>query len=112
MSTTPRTDAAKALAAIPFEAQECVLMDEVVPASFARQLERELQEARMDAARYRWLRDHGGKSYQETASQPAGILPCIFMRFPSLNESGSYVLRSESADAAIDLAMASDPPAK
>ncbi len=59
---------------------------------------------RVDAERYRWLREHGGKSYQETASQPAGMLPCIFMRVPSMNESGSYVLHGEYADAAIDQA--------
>ena len=44
-SDTPRTDAAMAMAAIPFEAQESILMDMVVPADFARQLERERNAA-------------------------------------------------------------------
>ena len=47
MSDTPRTDV---------EAEENGL-NRVVSADFARQLERELAEARRDAERYRWLRD-------------------------------------------------------
>lgn len=76
------------------------------------EMQRELAEARKDAARYRWLRENGGQTWQETASQPAGIRPCIFMRVPALNDSGSFILRGEQADAAIDAAMASDPPAR
>lgn len=126
MTDTPRTDAELWIA---YDGRSSV---GVVEADFARQLERDLAAARaeviaantradamfrvaekweaeaaalrVDAERYRWLREHGGKSYQETASQPTGMLPSIYVRFPSMNASGSYVLLGEQADAAIDQA--------
>lgn len=58
-----------------------------------------------DAKRYQWLRDKGGARYQVTASQPEGYKPCITMRVPSLNESGTYQLMGNAADSAIDAAM-------
>lgn len=42
MSDTPRTDEAKAMATVPFEKPEVILVTECVPADFSRQLEREL----------------------------------------------------------------------
>lgn len=41
-SDTPRTDEAKAMATVPFEKPEVILVTECVPADFSRQLEREL----------------------------------------------------------------------
>ena len=65
--------------------------------------------AEQDAERYRWLRSKGGEQYSETASMPSGTKPCIYMRLPSLNESGSCILREEHADAAIDAARKGKP---
>jgi len=49
MSDTPRTDA---------ERTDDYYCSGYVPEEFARQLERELAEAKKDAERYRWLRDN------------------------------------------------------
>jgi hypothetical protein len=45
---TPLTDAAETMGNIPFEAEEIILMDKVVPANFARKLEAD--RARLVAA--------------------------------------------------------------
>lgn len=55
-----------------------------------------------DAARYRWLRDHGGATYQTTATQPTGMKAAIFMRLPSMNASGTFMLKGDYADSIVD----------
>ena len=68
MSDTPRTDDAA------FDFVEGIGMDwrDIVSAGFARQLERELAQARTDysamrdAARWCWIRAHGSAPWAET----------------------------------------------
>ena len=61
-----------------------------------------------DAARYRWLRDHGADNFI-AADSPAmrdGNGPYIFMQLPSVSGTGAVVLEGEFADAAIDAQIA------
>jgi len=63
MSDTPRTDEINGR--IQYNTHCYVEM-----ANFARQLERELQEARKDAERYRWLRDVGNDTWIPLGKRP------------------------------------------
>ena len=81
MSETPRTDA---------EQDGSETIDEAF--NFARQLERELAEARKDAERYRWLRDNTCKS---SLYEHCGIE----------GYDTEVMISGEVLDAAIDAAM-------
>jgi len=76
-----------------------------VPKPTYEELKSLLDAATEDADRYRWLRDHGGEDYIDSPSKPQGTRPCIYMRLPSFNASGSYVLRGILANQVVDDAI-------
>lgn len=64
MSDTPRTDAEPHVT--PSEAEDCWIHNEpMVQADFARQLERELNEAKREAARYEVVRKMNATQFAE-----------------------------------------------
>ena len=70
-------------------------------------LEAERNELKADAARYRWLRNHGHINLiTETPSMSIGRGPFICMQLPSVNQANTVVLFAEAANAAIDAAIA------
>lgn len=68
--------------------------------SALRAAEAERDALKVDAERYRWLRDKGGVHYY-----PGGIEPGVMLKRPSLHGDEQFVLlRGTKADAAIDAA--------
>ncbi len=65
----------------------------------------QLEEMERNDRRYRWLRENGGETYAESASTPTGMKPAIYMRLPSMNESGQFILHGAAADVNIDAAI-------
>ena len=99
MSDTPKTDSAA------FSPRTGNQWEELVDADFARQLERELAEARRDAARYRWMK------MTANPGQPYDIFAKMREAKHLLEVYNLFCTTHVEWDAAIDAAMAADPPA-
>ena len=80
MSDTPRTDA-----------ESCWLFEglsEVVTADFARGLERELDEDRRDAERYRWLKENASDIRWEGCHVVRATMHCLDVSIDAAMKEG------------------------